>query len=180
MSWRNLLASIFGDFCGGSNCPGVMPTIPAKKADAREFQDCYCARIGLCWAPSSRMIDRISPTIRNEPVTRIQPRPRAKTAMAHRELRRPATRTDTLVLSGGDTVPEGMIEPILSKLAPSPGNGSVSHSAGSSRCQSWFTVDSSSRTARCKTKVRIASTTSSIISAVVRRFNMAIRAISLP
>jgi asparagine synthase (glutamine-hydrolysing) len=32
------------------------------------------------------MIDRISPTIRNEPVTRIQPRPRAKTAMAHREL----------------------------------------------------------------------------------------------
>jgi Asparagine synthase len=86
MSWRNLLASIFGDFCGGSNCPGVTPTIPAKKADAREFQDCYCARIGLCWAPSSRMIDRISPTIRNEPVTRIQPRPRAKTAMAHREL----------------------------------------------------------------------------------------------
>jgi hypothetical protein len=77
MSWRNLLASIFGDFCGGSNCPGVMPTIPAKKADAREFQDCYCARIGLCWAPSSRMIDRISPTIRNEPVTRIQPRHRA-------------------------------------------------------------------------------------------------------
>jgi len=77
MSWRNLLASIFGDFCGGSNCPGVTPTIPAKKADAREFQDCYCARIGLCWAPSSRMIDRISPTIRNEPVTRIQPRPRA-------------------------------------------------------------------------------------------------------
>src|SRR4029077_16590896 len=52
MSWRNLLASIFGDFCGGSNCPGVTPTIPAKKADAREFQDCYCARIGLCWAPS--------------------------------------------------------------------------------------------------------------------------------
>src|SRR5260221_1059391 len=86
MSWRNLLASIFGDFCGGSNCPGVTPTIPAKKADAREFQDCYCARIGLCWAPSSRMIDRISPTIRNEPVTRIRPRPRAKTAMAHREL----------------------------------------------------------------------------------------------
>jgi hypothetical protein len=86
MSWRNLLAFIFGDFCGGSNCPGVTPTIPAKKADAREFQDCYCARIGLCWAPSSRMIDRISPTIRNEPVTRIQPRPRAKTAMAHREL----------------------------------------------------------------------------------------------
>jgi len=77
MSWRNLLASIFGDFCGGSNCPGVTPTIPAKKADAREFQDCYCAEIGLCWAPSSRMIDRISPTIRNEPVTRIQPRPRA-------------------------------------------------------------------------------------------------------
>src|SRR5260221_13090419 len=32
------------------------------------------------------MIDRISPTIRNEPVTRIRPRPRAKTAMAHREL----------------------------------------------------------------------------------------------
>src|SRR6267378_569763 len=41
MYWRNLLASIFGDFCGGSNCPGV------------------------------------SPTIRNEPVTRIQPRPAA-------------------------------------------------------------------------------------------------------
>jgi hypothetical protein len=57
MSWRNLLASIFGDFCGGSNCPGVTPTIPAKKADAREFQDCYCARISLCWAPRSRMID---------------------------------------------------------------------------------------------------------------------------
>jgi asparagine synthase (glutamine-hydrolysing) len=66
--------------------PRCDATIPAKKADAREFQDCYCARIGLCWAPSSRMIDRISPTIRNEPVTRIQPRPRAKTAMAHREL----------------------------------------------------------------------------------------------
>src|SRR5260370_20104743 len=55
MSWRNLLASIFGDFCGGSNCPGVTPTIPAKKADPREFQECYCARIGLCWAPSSRI-----------------------------------------------------------------------------------------------------------------------------
>src|SRR5260221_9828090 len=51
MYWRNLLASIFGDFCGGSNCPGVTPTIPAKKADAREFQDCYCARIGVCWLP---------------------------------------------------------------------------------------------------------------------------------
>jgi hypothetical protein len=26
MSWRKLLASIFGDFCGGSNCPDVTPT----------------------------------------------------------------------------------------------------------------------------------------------------------
>src|SRR5258707_257390 len=51
-------------------------------AEARELQDCYCAGIGLCRASSSRMIDRISPTIRNEPVTRIQPRPRAN-ADAH-------------------------------------------------------------------------------------------------
>jgi hypothetical protein len=57
--------------------PGVTPTLPAKKAEGREFRDCYCVEIGLCWAPRSRMIDRISPTIRNEPVTRIQPRPRA-------------------------------------------------------------------------------------------------------
>jgi hypothetical protein len=48
MYWRNLLASIFGDFCGGEIAPGVSPTIRAKKAHAREFQDCYCARIGLC------------------------------------------------------------------------------------------------------------------------------------
>src|SRR5258708_8542338 len=77
MSCQNLLVSIFGDYCGGSIAPGVVPTSPAKKADALDFQDCYCAEIGLCWAPSSRMIDRISPTIRNEPLTRIQPRPRA-------------------------------------------------------------------------------------------------------
>jgi hypothetical protein len=50
--------------------------------EARELQDCYCAGIGLCRASSSRMIDRISPTIRNEPVTRIQPRHRAN-ADAH-------------------------------------------------------------------------------------------------
>jgi hypothetical protein len=31
----------------------------------------------LTWCTRSRRIDRISPTIRNEPVTRIQPRPRA-------------------------------------------------------------------------------------------------------
>ena len=47
----------------------------------------------------------------------------------------------------------------------------------------WFkvmrSIYSSSWTARCTTKVRIASTTSSITSAVVRRFNIAIRAISL-
>src|SRR5258706_8868718 len=59
---------------------------PCQESGRARVRDCYCARIGLCWAPNSRMIDRISPTIRNEPVTRIQPRPRAKTAMAHREL----------------------------------------------------------------------------------------------
>src|SRR5260221_9726230 len=100
--------------------------------------------------------------------------------VCHQPLPAMNARPEIRPVKWGDTVPNGMIEPILSKLAPSPGNGSVSHSAGSSRCQSWFTLDSSSRTGRCKTKVRIASTTSSIISAVVRRFNMAIRAISLP
>ena len=50
-------------FMGQDTNPGVTPTIPVKKAEAREFQDC-CAEIGLCWAPSSRMIDRSSPTIR--------------------------------------------------------------------------------------------------------------------
>ena len=50
---------------------------PCQESGRARVQDCYRARIGLCWAPSSRMIDRISPTIRNEPVTRIQPRPRA-------------------------------------------------------------------------------------------------------
>src|SRR5260221_12033414 len=33
--------------------PGVTPTLPAKKAEGREFQDCYCVEIGLCWAPSA-------------------------------------------------------------------------------------------------------------------------------
>src|ERR1700726_4173681 len=48
------------------------------RCDANDpCQESGRARVGLCWAPSSRMIDRISPTIRNEPVTRIQPRPRA-------------------------------------------------------------------------------------------------------
>jgi hypothetical protein len=45
-------------FMGQDINPGVTPTIPAKKAEAREFQGCYCAGIGLCQAPSSRMIDR--------------------------------------------------------------------------------------------------------------------------
>ena len=56
---------------------GVTPTIPVKKAEEREFQDCYCAGIGLCQAPSSRIDRPELTTIRNEPVTRIQPRPRA-------------------------------------------------------------------------------------------------------
>jgi hypothetical protein len=29
MSWRNLLASIFGDFCGGSNCH--IHTMPSEE-----------------------------------------------------------------------------------------------------------------------------------------------------
>ena len=55
----------------------MTPTIPAKKAKAREFQDCYCAGIGLCQAPSSRIDRPELTTIRNEAVSMIQPRPRA-------------------------------------------------------------------------------------------------------
>jgi hypothetical protein len=32
MSWRNLLASIFGDFCGGSNCPGCDANDPCQES----------------------------------------------------------------------------------------------------------------------------------------------------
>ena len=59
-------------FAEARTSPGVTPTIPAKRAKAREFQDCYCAGIGLCQAPSSRIDRPELTTIRNEAVTRIR------------------------------------------------------------------------------------------------------------
>jgi len=39
MYWRNLLASIFGDFCGGSNCPGCVSATSLTRSFDRHWRN---------------------------------------------------------------------------------------------------------------------------------------------